>query len=682
MDTSRILRSLLDLARDSEQPVVGEEEPNLVVSPWLLRRLLSALHYRDSSTILHSRRVALLAVGIAQQLGWDNLALQKLEVAALLHDIGKVGVPDHILMKPGRLSPDEKELMVTHHHVGIDLLQACRVDREIVDLIWHSHQQSRTNRLDINGNPAESPQGGRILAVADAYDSMRHDQCFRKGKPHSETMRLLRERTGKEFDRNVVAALGRYIEGKADTYLSDDGDAAISVQASAPVDESAIREAGTLCNILGYLHLLESMYDGFYIVDCDMRIIVWNHGMGRLTGTGASDAIGQVWSRNIVRFRDEKLNPLTDTVSPIHRVVFEGTANCGTFKLQTIDKSQMHDVDVHSIPLLDDSGRLQGVAEILRDSSRVRGDRGQYLELQQAARRDPLTGIANRGELESRLGRMFVDRQEGKSMADFSLIFLDIDHFKAVNDTHGHTTGDRVLTDMTRLIEDELYSGEVVSRYGGEEFVIICPEVNGVDAQRRAERLRNCIERTPLGKPTPLRVTASFGVAQVEAGDTAEGLLHRADEALYEAKRTGRNKVCYRAAGNASSTTNDPKSANSRPFFFQRVVKARVAENMVLYKLSGFVDDMQANVTKVSETLIEMTIGKAGLLGGWGSTANRQPVQMTIQIGDPKIDINYGTKHVEMDVQIIPHGRCKDAALFDARANELMQRLRAYCAAE
>jgi len=676
MDTTRILKALLEIADDAGR--VDQEDPHSswVVSPWLLRRLLSAIHYRDESTVLHSRRVALLSVGIAEHIGWDPVALRKLEAASLLHDVGKIGIPDHILMKPGRLSPDEQAMVMRHHQVGSDFLQACRVDQEIVELIWFSHM-----RLKVNGEREDHndvvPQGARILSVADAYDSLRNDQPYRGRKSHADTMQLLRDQSGKQFDRNVVAALERWIEHEGHVFQADANDADLSVNASAPIDQQAISEASTLCHILGYFDLLESMYDGFYIVDADMRVMVWNDGMRRITGIKPADIVGEPWSRRLVPYCDDKRSPLKDRDAPVQRVLRENRPICKKLRMEP-SQGQGFGVEVQALPLLEENGQILGVVEILRDVSQVKGDAGQYRELQNAARRDPLTGVANRGELESRLARMLVNRNEGKSDSPFSVIFLDIDRFKSINDTYGHTVGDRVLVDLTRLIEDELYSGEIVGRYGGEEFVVICPETDLARAVERSERLRRNIQDAVMAKPADLRVTSSFGVAEIEANDTVEKLLHRADEALYEAKRTGRNRTCVRSEHVARKSGSGDLAIGK--FVHTIVFEARVAEKLVLYKISGFVDGEKANLTKVEEQRVEMKLGRAGLLGGWGDDRNQQPVKVVVEIGDQKQSGKWDSQMVDITATVTPVGRCTDE-MFQSRAAHVCQRLRAYFAA-
>ncbi len=129
-DSARLLLGLMTLHKRAEPASHSGGSPESlagIISKGVLRSLMSALHFRDSATVRHSRRVALLSTGIAKHLGWESQQITLLEVAALLHDVGKIGVPDNILFKPGRLSPDEAELMDLHHNIGVDVLQACRV---------------------------------------------------------------------------------------------------------------------------------------------------------------------------------------------------------------------------------------------------------------------------------------------------------------------------------------------------------------------------------------------------------------------------------------------------------------------------------------------------------------------------------------------------------------------------
>ena len=153
---------------------------------------------------------------------------------------------------------------------------------------------------------------------------------------------------------------------------------------------------------------------------------------------------------------------------------------------------------------------------------------------------DPLTGIGNRRRFEADLAGAL----ESAESAPTSLVMLDIDHFKAINDTHGHPTGDDVLRAIGRLLSGEARPGERVYRYGGEEFCAILPATSTTAAAEFAERVRAAIENLviPLPRGGELRATASVGVAEA-AGRSIQALVDRADAALYRAKQAGRNRV-------------------------------------------------------------------------------------------------------------------------------------------
>jgi diguanylate cyclase (GGDEF)-like protein len=158
------------------------------------------------------------------------------------------------------------------------------------------------------------------------------------------------------------------------------------------------------------------------------------------------------------------------------------------------------------------------------------------------ARQDALTGAFNRRHLMDELERQLHLLTRYKT--NFSIIILDIDHFKAVNDTHGHQIGDSVLIGLTRLLADNLREIDVFGRWGGEEFLCILPNTPIPEALYCAERLRSNLEKAQLIDTHPeLLVTASFGVGTCLAGETIDALVKRVDTALYAAKAAGRNRV-------------------------------------------------------------------------------------------------------------------------------------------
>lgn len=160
-------------------------------------------------------------------------------------------------------------------------------------------------------------------------------------------------------------------------------------------------------------------------------------------------------------------------------------------------------------------------------------------ELQVLSTTDQLTGLDNRMKLDEVLMTEVTRAQRYQTV--FSLILVDLDHFKQVNDTHGHQVGDQVLVRLAEILRASGRQSDVVGRWGGEEFLIVCPQTDLEGARTHAEHLCTTIAATYL--PVVGHKTASFGVAAYRSGDDEETLLRRADDALYCAKESGRNRV-------------------------------------------------------------------------------------------------------------------------------------------
>lgn len=196
------------------------------------------------------------------------------------------------------------------------------------------------------------------------------------------------------------------------------------------------------------------------------------------------------------------------------------------------------------------------VRALLRRKSRADRRRNQLQSGLRAAITDPLTGLHNRRYAMSELAQI-AETARG-SQRDFTILMLDIDHFKAVNDVHGHPVGDRVLTEVANRLRGQLRAVDMVARFGGEEFLVALPDTALEPAKRAAERLRRTIEGAAFdiaaprngGSPTrlhPIKVTLSIGIAvwsaNTENDTTTDALLARADRALYAAKAAGRNTI-------------------------------------------------------------------------------------------------------------------------------------------
>jgi len=170
---------------------------------------------------------------------------------------------------------------------------------------------------------------------------------------------------------------------------------------------------------------------------------------------------------------------------------------------------------------------------------KIKGAEERLIEM---ANYDFLTGLLNRREMFARLG-VEISRAN-RTMEPLSIIMIDIDHFKAINDTHGHIVGDSVLKEIARRLREGMRDYDLICRFGGEEFLVMAPETAVERAEELAERLRGMVSDIPFHiSSVPAVITISAGVTQLAAGETVEGVLSRADSALYRAKEQGRNRV-------------------------------------------------------------------------------------------------------------------------------------------
>lgn len=186
----------------------------------------------------------------------------------------------------------------------------------------------------------------------------------------------------------------------------------------------------------------------------------------------------------------------------------------------------------------------QAMARKLDESrSQIDNLRSSLLQARQENLLDPLTGIRNRRAFEDALPQAV--RAAASANTSVSIVMIDIDRFKTINDSYGHLAGDQLLKAFAQLLADRARKDDTVVRFGGEEFALILPRTSLMAASVFAERLRNSIaaQEFDLGSAGQVQITASLGVAELEAGENADAMLRRADNRLYRAKNLGRNRV-------------------------------------------------------------------------------------------------------------------------------------------
>jgi diguanylate cyclase (GGDEF)-like protein/PAS domain S-box-containing protein len=298
-----------------------------------------------------------------------------------------------------------------------------------------------------------------------------------------------------------------------------------------------------------YRRLLDELYDGVSIVDENRRVLFWNRGAERLTGFQREEILGDRVSGPPPETAWPEL-PLGGGVgSLLDEVLQRGEPARRQLSLRHKDGHRI-EVDIHMTPIRDDQERILGAVEVFRDASAIVTLEQAYARLENLAMHDPLTGVANRRQLENLLdANIELLRSSG---VPFCLIMTDIDHFKRVNDTYGHAVGDRCLQRFANGLQSLSRSDDVVGRFGGEEFLIVLPRQRLDTAVRLAERLRQQITiRTAVRELAGRGLTASFGVAEARPRERRWGILERVDVALYRAKDNGRNRVEIAGGGRA-----------------------------------------------------------------------------------------------------------------------------------
>jgi two-component system, cell cycle response regulator len=267
-------------------------------------------------------------------------------------------------------------------------------------------------------------------------------------------------------------------------------------------------------------------------------IVLSGHRMGEMVQVTDGLTIGRGTNAGF-RIDDEGISRLHIRLS----VDDEGSVEVAD--LGSRNGMQVNEERIQSAVLQDGDKILIGTTTILKFSYADELDEVYQQQMYDSALRDPLTGLYNRRYLLDQMNAEF--SYAARHRTPLSLLMMDIDHFKSINDTYGHPTGDTVLVALARLLNDAVRTEDLTARYGGEEFVLVCRNLPVLIAETVAARIRQSIEDTQLVPEQPgLKVTVSIGVASVPHPQITDALalIRAADRALYTAKRSGRNRVC------------------------------------------------------------------------------------------------------------------------------------------
>jgi diguanylate cyclase (GGDEF)-like protein/putative nucleotidyltransferase with HDIG domain len=569
-----------------------------------IEALALAIEAKDHTTHTHLQRVRTYAVEVAKELNLAEEQIEALRAAALLHDIGKLAVPEQIINKPGKLTPEEFEKMKVHPLVGAEILDRVAFPYPVAPIVRAHHE-----RWDGTGYPEGLagegiPIGARILAAVDCLDALASHRQYRPALPLSEAMAKVKEKSGTWFDPKIVTILeSRYIELERMAQMAEDTAVAglsrtVRVERGlapaagfertepthGPIDNadfltsiaSARQEAQTMFELSQDLGVSLSLSETLSVLSMRLRrmipfdsIAVFVNRNGWLLPELVSGENFRALSSLKIRVGEGLCGWVAENSRPIvngNPQVEAGYSN-DPVKHTTLLQSAL------VVPL----EGLNGVVGVLamyqanRDAftpdhlrillavaSKVALSVENALKYQQAessATTDYLTGLPNARSLFVHLAQEVARCRRMKS--SLAVLLCDIDGFKQINDSFGHLEGDKLLREFTTRLKDVCRGYDYVARMGGDEFVITAPGLTPEAAKEKAERLNQAaIEsgRHVCGRDV---ITLSVGMAFCpEDGYDVERLLAEADRRMYSMKQVHHSEAVAREQKKLGATAN------------------------------------------------------------------------------------------------------------------------------
>src|SRR6201988_1133353 len=568
-----------------------------------IEALALAIEAKDRTTHTHLQRVRTYAVAVARELNLGAEQIEALRAAALLHDIGKLAVPEQIINKPGKLTPEEFEKMKVHPLVGAEILDRVAFPYPVAPIVRSHHE-----RWDGTGYPEglsglEIPIGARILAAVDCLDALASHRQYRPALPLAEAMAKVKEKSGTWFDPKIVTILeSRYIELERMAQMAEDTAVAglsrtVRVERGlapaagfertepthGPIDNaefltsiaSARQEAQTMFELSQDLGVSLSLSETLSVLSMRLRRMI------------PFDSIAVFVNRNGWLLPELVSGENFRALSSLKIRVGEGLCGWGAENSRPIVNGNPqveagYTADPGKHPLLQSAlvvplEGLNGVVGVLamyhtnRDAftpdhlrillavaSKVALSVENALKYQQAessATTDYLTGLPNARSLFVHLAQEVARCRRMKT--SLAVLLCDIDGFKQINDSFGHLEGDKLLREFSIRLKEACRGYDYVARMGGDEFVITAPGLIGEAAREKAERLNQAaIESGRPGGGGDL-ITLSVGTAFCpEDGYDVERLLAEADRRMYSMKQVHHAEAVAREQKKLGATAN------------------------------------------------------------------------------------------------------------------------------
>jgi diguanylate cyclase (GGDEF)-like protein/putative nucleotidyltransferase with HDIG domain len=548
-----------------------------------IETLALAIDAKDETTAAHLRRVQIYAAGIGKALNLSLLEMQALNAAAVLHDVGKLAVPEYIISKPGKLTPEEFEKMKVHPVVGAEILERVNFPYPVVPIVRSHHE-----KYDGTGYPEgligdQIPIGARILSAVDCLDALASDRQYRQALPLDEAMAIVTGEAGKAFDPKIVAILQsmyRELEQEAKSITVDNrtklstnvkikrglapatglAKAAVPSESAAGSDfshsiASARREIQLLTEVINDLGNSLSLDDtlallavrlnkavrhdaiAVYLIQDQKLIPRFVKGESFRLFSSLQIPIGQGLSGWVAE-NDKAIVNANPAVEPGYLNDPRLTTPLRSAIAIPL-RSQERIVGVLTLYALgadafsaDDNRLLLAIAP---KAAHAIENSLRFEHAAIAADTDELTGLANARFLFSHLAKE-VTKCSGAE-GSFSVIVMDLDGFKQANDQYGHLAGNRILQAIARHLRANTRADDVVARLGGDEFVVVMNDSNE-NVTEYIGHINQIAGRLEAEVHCQAAVSISAGVARYpEDGTDAETLLERADERMYEVKR-------------------------------------------------------------------------------------------------------------------------------------------------
>jgi len=598
---------------------ISHENQLVQVRLGLASSLFTALRHKHPQTAAHSLRVALGCSSWALYAGLDEETRDTVELASLMHDIGKIGVPDRILLKPNRLNSEESSQVNRHREIGLQILSGCCNSERVLSAVRYTGARYDGLNTGLPAKCEEIPLEARMISIVDAFDSMTTDHVYRPACSRERALNELFVCAGTQFDRKLVKQFVEMLTHQQDAlsarvanrWLSKLTNQKSSLPWEAPAEKVASQEhkheSPSEPRPLFEQKLVDAMHDGVVFVDSEGIITLWNKGSERITGVSSSAAQGRVFMPTLLDMRNDTGKITPDDACPVAKALKTNTQL--RKRLQVMGRQGKHvSIDLHAIPVHSADGAVQGATILLHDAEPEASLEEKCEALHAEATKDPMTKVANRAEFD-RMQALFIEAHQQASLP-CSLIMVDIDHFKNINDTFGHQAGDEAIITVANMLSSMCRSGDLVARYGGEEFAVLCADCTNADAARRADQIRKQIseiQHTCLGNKS---ITASFGVTELQSGDSPESMLRRSDRALLMAKEQGRNQVVQLGNGMEKKLQKKKRwwnfGRNQAGPTVTSTLTTAVPIDIAIEKLRGFVSDHKAKIVSTNENSVEL----------------------------------------------------------------------------